>query len=127
MTGTPGPARPSQPWIALAGVLAAALLLAGCGQPGTPPQQDELGRYVIHMGPASFTPYRSWVPPNATVVWVNDSAAGHDVRGPDFASGPFGGIPPGGSFEHRFTEPGTLEYFCYAHHAQGMNGHLVVQ
>lgn len=117
-----------RPSLALATVaLFAALVLAGCGGPGVRPDQDAQGRYVVHLKDASFSPQTARIPLNGTILWVNDSRLGHDVRGPDFASGEPGSLPMGASYQHTFTEKGTFEVFCYAHHSQGMISKVVVE
>ncbi|QBQ54317.1 plastocyanin/azurin family copper-binding protein [Nitrosococcus wardiae] len=34
-------------------------------------------------------------------------------------------MPPGGTYRHTFTVPGTYRYFCIPHEAQGMMGETV--
>lgn len=115
--------------VAVLGLLTSAILLSGCGGPATP-HQDEQGRYVIRMSSDSFRPQHATVPLNATVVWVNDSTAPHDVQGgtgnTSFSSGDFGAMNRGATFEHKFTEPGHYEYYCYIHHGIGMTATLDV-
>ncbi len=51
---------------------------------------------------------------NSTVTWVSHSISYDTVtdRGGSFASG---AIPPGGTFAHTFSGPGTYEYYCLYH------------
>lgn len=111
----------------------AGLLLAGCSGPGTggsTPDTDDQGRYVIHMTSGNqFRPARAEVPANATVVWVHDGGAPHDVTSEDgtFSSGSPGSLTQGEEFAHTFREPGTYEYVCKVHEGSGMRGTIVVE
>src|SRR5687768_2441980 len=93
----------------LVALLLSSVLLAGCsgsGGGGRVPEQDGQGRYVIHMTAGNqFSPANAKVPLNATVVWVHDGGAPHDVQADDksFSSGKAGGITSGGSFTHTFA------------------------
>ncbi|MFA5945055.1 MAG: plastocyanin/azurin family copper-binding protein [Candidatus Thermoplasmatota archaeon] len=117
------------------------LLLAGCSQkaPGVTPPQDEQGRYVIGMASTlMFEPERARIPVGATVTWVNEATMDHDVAGyegdpiksdfSEFSSNDpppdgFGRlIPPGGQYNHTFTEKGTWTIWCHTHHEERMKG-----
>jgi plastocyanin len=114
----------------LAVALLSALALAGCSGGGaTVPSQDDEGRYVIHLTSANkFSPSVAKVPVGATVVWVHDGGAPHDVQddGGGFTSGVAGGMREGDEFEHTFGEAGTHSYSCHIHEDAGMRGKLVV-
>lgn len=106
--------------------------LAGCGGAPQPvePDQDAEGRYVIHMNAANrFVPSLAKVPVGATVVWVNDGGV-HDVTADDgswsSAQAYPSKVPVGSSFEHTFTEAGTVAYHCELHRSSGMVAELVV-
>ena len=107
-----------------------ALALAGCSgsaDDGTVPPQDSEGRYVIHMTSSNrFTPALAKVPVGATVVWIHDGGAPHDVQGDGFSSGPAGGLREGDEYEFTFDEAGTFEYHCIIHQGSGMKGKIVV-
>jgi plastocyanin len=74
------------------------------------------------------------------VRWVNGSSDTHTVSNdpksasdaknvstpPDVARFNSGPIRPGGSFEHRFTTPGTYRYVCEPHEEMGMKGMITV-
>lgn len=109
--------------------LAASLLLAGCTQSGHPsvPEQDEQGRYVIHMTASNrFSPGEAEVPVGATVVWVTDGGV-HDVTSKD---GTFRSedrtLSVGESYSFTFAEEGTYPYQCDLHQSQGMKGTIHV-
>lgn len=119
--------------------------LAGCigGSAGS-------GDYDVGMTIREFRPRTVEVAPGTTVVWRNTSKHTHTVTAyreaiPDgtefFASGGYetqadaedawaenagGGIQPGATFEHEFTEPGNYAYFCIPHEPSNMVGTVVV-
>lgn len=107
-----------------------ALALAGCsgsGGEGTVPQQDSEGRYIIRMTSGNqFVPATAKVPVGATVVWVHEGGAPHDVQGDDFSSGPAGGLREGDEYDFTFEEAGTYAYHCIIHQGSGMKGKIVV-
>lgn len=114
----------------LALALLSLLALAGCSGSGggVVPDQDDEGRYVIHLTAGSkFSPMEAKVPVGATVVWVHDGGAPHDVQGDGFTSGSPGGMREGDEFEHTFNEAGTYSYVCDIHQGSGMKGTLVVE
>jgi len=91
--------------------------------------------------PPSFEPTRVTIKAGDTVKWENvgnsvhhatdDPAAAikpEDVANPAGAK-PFdsGFLPPGSSFTHTFTVPGTYKYVCAAHEMSGMSGEVVVR
>jgi plastocyanin len=89
------------------------------------------GGTSVGMQNIQFDPAEITVAPGDTVTWTNDEAVPHDVQkergpGPDFNSGPEGGMGEGDKFEHTFDEPGTYEYVCRVH-APGMAGTVVVR
>ena len=51
---------------------------------------------------------------NATVSWVSRSISYDTVTSRDGAFGS-GAIPPGGTYTHTFTSPGTYQYYCLYH------------
>lgn len=120
-------------------LLLASLALAGCsGDPGVVPDQDDEGRYVIHLTADNrFEPADARVPVGATVAWQVDGGA-HDINEEDgaFSSADTGqkdanGYPlllqPGQNWTHTFTEAGTYTYWCHTHHEYGMKGVLAVE
>jgi plastocyanin len=89
------------------------------------------GGTSVGMQNIQFDPAEITVAPGDTVTWSNDEAVPHDVKkesgpGPDFSSGPEGGMGEGDTFEHTFDEPGTYEYVCRVH-APGMAGTVTVR
>jgi plastocyanin len=87
-----------------------------------------------------FKPASLTIPVGTTVRWTNASGDTHTVStdprsasDPKNVSTPAGAAPfnsgeirPGGTFEHRFTVPGTYRYVCEPHEEMGMKGTIVV-
>ena len=85
----------------------------------------EVGMQNIQFDPSDVT-----IKAGATVTWTNDEGVPHDVEktsgpGPQFSSGPEGGMMEGDTFAHTFDQPGTYEYVCRVH-APGMAGTIEV-
>jgi plastocyanin len=85
----------------------------------------EVGMMNIQFDPQDVT-----IKAGETVTWTNDEGVAHDVDktsgpGPQFSSGPEGGMMEGDTFEHTFDRPGTYEYICRVH-APGMAGTIEV-
>jgi plastocyanin len=85
----------------------------------------EIGMMNIQFDPPDVT-----IKAGETVTWTNDEGVAHDVDktsgpGPQFNSGPEGGMMEGDTFEHTFDQPGTYEYICRVH-APGMAGTITV-
>jgi plastocyanin len=85
----------------------------------------EVGMQNIQFDPSDVT-----IKAGETVTWTNEEAVAHDVDktsgpGPQFSSGPEGGMMEGDTFEHTFDQPGTYEYVCRVH-APGMAGTIEV-
>ena len=103
------------------GVMTASALASGSAGAGGP------ATIQIVETPVSwqYAPQRAVVilGVNSTVTWASRSVSYDSVtsRAGAFDSGP---IPPGGSFSHTFTTPGTYEYYCVYH--PWMSGEVVV-
>src|SRR5215216_3077418 len=66
----------------------------------------------------AFSPNPIQVSVGTTVTWTNDDAQPHTVNAGEYAtpSRLFDSyIPPAGTFQHTFTEPGEYPYFCILH------------
>ena len=74
--------------------------------------------YAIHipitdLGASPFEPSSIAIPSGMSVIWFNDDDSEHSINFNDTnpeAIGP-ATIAPGGFFIHRFTTPGTYEYW----------------
>jgi plastocyanin len=89
------------------------------------------GATEVSMQNIQFDPAETSVAPGDTVTWTNDESVPHDVQktsgpGPEFSSGPQGGMNEGATFEHTFEDAGTYEYVCRVH-APGMAGTITVR
>lgn len=78
----------------------------------------------------SFRPEELEVAAGTEVVWTNDGRNDHNVLP---AEGEDWGVEaedfaPGSTYRHRFTEPGTYDYYCSLHGTttKGMVGTVVV-
>ena len=89
------------------------------------------GGTQVSMQNIQFSPKDVTVKPGETITFTNDEAVAHDVHkssgpGPDFASGPSGGMQEGDTFELTLDTPGEYEYVCDVH-APGMAGTITVK
>jgi plastocyanin len=85
----------------------------------------EVGMRNIQFDPSDVT-----IKAGETVTWTNEEGVPHDVDktsgpGPQFSSGPEGGMMEGDTFAQSFDQPGTYEYVCRVH-APGMAGTIEV-
>lgn len=62
----------------------------------------------------SFNPVSTTVLSGQTVVWTNNDTDAHTVTADD-GSFDSGIIPPGGTFNYTFTNPGMVNYHCSIH------------
>jgi plastocyanin len=88
------------------------------------------GGAQVGMQNIQFDPADATIKAGETVTWTNNEGVPHDVDktsgpGPQFSSGPEGGMMEGDTFEHTFDRPGTYEYVCRVH-APGMAGAIEV-
>jgi plastocyanin len=122
--------------------LALGLVAAGCGGDDDDdggggggnteePAGGGGGGTQVSMKNIQFAPKDLTVKAGETVTFTNDEAVAHDVHktsgpGPDFASGPTGGMQEGDTFKLTLDKPGKYEYVCDVH-APGMAGTLTVK
>jgi plastocyanin len=96
----------SNTWIPMmAGLLA---LLAG-GADAAPP-----GEIHVSISQFTFRPPVVSIAAGDTVTWVNDDAEEHTVTATD-RSYTSSALDAAETFSHRFTAPGTYQYFCALH------------
>ena len=89
------------------------------------------GGTEVSMDSIQFDPGDVTVKAGETITFVNNESVPHDVHkssgpGPDFASGPSGGMQEGDTFELTLDEAGSYEYVCDVH-APGMSGTITVE
>ena len=88
------------------------------------------GGAEVSMKNIQFDPSDVTIKAGETVTWTNDEGVPHDVDktsgpGPQFSSGPEGGMMEGDTFAQSFDQAGTYEYVCRVH-APGMAGTIEV-
>jgi plastocyanin len=88
------------------------------------------GGAQVGMQNIQFDPADATIKAGETVTWTNNEGVPHDVDktsgpGPQFSSGPEGGMMEGDTFKHTFDRPGTYKYVCRVH-APGMAGAIEV-
>jgi plastocyanin len=130
--------------VLLIACMALALVAAGCGDDDDdsgngggggadteqPADGGGGGGAEVSMQNIQFDPADVTIKAGETVTWTNDEGVPHDVDktsgpGPQFSSGPEGGMMEGDSFAQTFDQPGTYEYVCRVH-APGMAGTVEV-
>jgi plastocyanin len=84
----------------------------------------------VTMQNIQFDPSDVTIKAGETVTWTNAEGVPHDVDktsgpGPQFSSGPEGGMMEGDTFAQTFDQAGTYEYVCRVH-APGMAGTIEV-
>jgi plastocyanin len=113
------------PTLLVPAVLAAAVVLAGCGSDeggGGGAAATVTGVSEVAAKDNRFTPAAIQVPAGTTVTWrFRDGFVPHDVKADGFTSGD---PQRKGSFAHTFDQPGTYPYHCTVH--DGMTGRVVV-
>jgi plastocyanin len=108
-------------------VLAATVVLAGCGGAGGgggggTDAAPVTGVTEVAAKDNRFTPAAIQVPAGTEVTWrFEDGFVPHDVKADGFSSGE---PRRKGSFTHSFAQPGTYAYHCTVH--DGMTGRVVV-
>ena len=114
------------PALLVPAVLAAAIVLAGCGSGdedgGGAAAAPVTGVTEVAAKDNRFTPAAIQVPAGTEVTWrFEDGFVPHDVRADGLSSGD---PQRKGTFTHTFDRPGTYPYRCTVH--DGMTGRVVV-
>jgi plastocyanin len=114
------------PTLLVPAVLAAAIVLAGCGSDdgggGGADAAAVTGVTEVAAKDNHFTPAAIQVPAGTTVTWrFEDGFVPHYVKADGFTSGD---PQRKGTFTHTFAQPGTYPYHCTVH--DGMTGRVVV-
>jgi plastocyanin len=89
------------------------------------------GGTTVTMKNIQFQPNEVTIKAGDTITFRNDEAVPHDVKkdkgpGPDFESGPQGGMNEGDTYKLTLKKPGTYDYICRVH-APGMAGTITVK
>jgi plastocyanin len=122
-------ARLFRRWMCVTGALGVTtVLLAGCvidtegNGADTPKPAPRDADAVVTIADLSFSPSTVEIGTGEAVAWVwDDGVVPHDVV---FEAGPESPQQSGGTWEHRFDEPGTYDYRCTIH--PQMTGRVVV-
>jgi plastocyanin len=114
------------PALLVPAVLAATVVLAGCGGGGGggggADAAPVTGVTEVAAKDNRFTPAAIQVPAGTEVTWrFEDGFVPHDVKADGFSSGE---PRRKGTFAHSFAQPGTYAYHCTVH--DGMTGRVVV-
>jgi plastocyanin len=104
-------------------LLAAALVLVAtaCASQGSAEPPPSVEGPAVAVRDYEFEPASLAVETGATVTWVWQGSAPHDVVGQGFESPD----QSAGTFRHTFEQPGTHAYECTIH--PGMEGTIVVE
>ena len=103
-------------------VLAATVVLAGCGGGGGADAAPVTGVTEVAAKDNRFTPAAIQVPAGTEVTWkFEDGFVPHDVTADGWTSGD---PQRKGTFTRTFDAPGTYPYRCTVH--DGMTGRVVV-
>jgi plastocyanin len=102
-------------------VAAVALATAGCASQGSAGPPPSVEGPAVGVGDYRFEPASLTVEEGATVTWVWEGRAPHDVVGQGFESPD----QSSGTFRQTFEQPGTYAYECTLH--PGMEGSIVVE
>ncbi len=107
-----------------------------CGPtPTSPPGTPQTGVTQLTITGDFFQPTSIQVPQGTTVTWINRDTDDHTVT---FSGGMMDGgvmnggmmnggmMPPGATYRHTFSQPGTYEYYCMFHYQKGMIGWVTV-
>ena len=113
----------------IAPFLGLLVVLGACTSAATDPP-DTTATNIVTLRATSFDPPSITIKAGETVTWKWAEGT-HDVESgttcaPD---GKFSSGEPvaGGTFEQKFDEAGTFDYFCSVHCGSGMVGKVIVQ
>ena len=123
MSGPTGTKR----WLRALAVIASALAVA-CSQHTDPTGPDVEPDVVIELRNFEFSDAEVHVSAGSTVRWRNTTSTYHTVT-PDghTAWSEWQTTSDGETFDVRFDDPGTYDYYCSPHHSIGMTGTIVVE
>ncbi len=115
-TTTRPPRNPTRRNALVVLAVAAGVALSACGDDGSA-QADRAGGATVRIEQSRFQPDELTVAAGTTVAFVNDDPVDHTVTARDETPGDFdsGTLAGDETFEHRFAEPGTYDYFCEIH------------
>jgi plastocyanin len=100
---------------------ALALAATACASEGSAGPAPSIDGPAVAVRDYEFEPASLTVEAGATVTWVWEGRAPHDVVGQGFESSD----QSSGTFRQTFEQPGTFAYECTIH--PGMEGSIVVE
>lgn len=110
----------------LASALVACALLSACTAEDALPETGP----TVTVKSNTFEPSTITIKVGQTVTWEWESGVHNVVSGTSCTpDGKFTSGSPvsGATYDHRFDEAGTFDYFCEPHCSQGMVGKVIVQ
>lgn len=115
-------------WLAFFSVVLLVSLALPANIHAAPPSQAAI---EVKMVEFSFQPQTVTITAGQSVAWTNAGSVNHTTTSEN-QSGDANccwnvTVQPGFTYERVFTEPGTYNYYCSFHRAQGMTGVVVVQ
>ena len=115
----------------LAGALLGISALAACGESSADTPLVEGVTEQVNVLDNTFRPGEQTVAAGTEIVWKNGGHNGHNVvsvDGEDDWGVDADQFAPGDEYRHRFTKPGTYDYYCSLHGTTtaGMVGTIVV-
>ncbi len=106
----------------VAGMLVAALALAGCGGGGDGDKKAEsgggpkAGPGAVRIANFEFKPQTVVVKPGTKVTWTNDDSSIHDIKDTSPLATPVSpSLSQGDTFSITYAQPGTYSYVCGIH------------
>lgn len=113
-------ARVSRLLVTAATPLVLCVVIGGCGDDGTGPNDDTV---TIEMRDNSFSPASRSIAAGTRVRWVNEGSNTHNTTG-EGGAWQSGNLAPDQQFERTFSTAGTFDYECTLH--AGMTGTITV-
>jgi plastocyanin len=111
------------------GLMAAAALVPACSSEDSTPATTATAAATVTVKSNQFDPPTVTVKVGDTVRFTWGGGTHNVVSGTNCTSdGKFtsGAVQSSGSYDQKFTEAGTFEYFCTPHCSMGMTGKVVV-
>jgi plastocyanin len=107
--------------VPLIGLLLITLFYAGCNEDeSTSPPPPPSNPNAVSIVSNTFNPANRSVQAGTTITWTNNDNVAHTVtsgtpQNPTSNIFDSGSIPPGGTFQHTFSQAGSFAYYCTLH------------
>ncbi|MCS6800958.1 MAG: plastocyanin/azurin family copper-binding protein [Chloroflexota bacterium] len=116
-------------WLTALGVLSVVAFAVTPRPTGAAPPRQ--GAIEVRMVEFAFQPQTVTISVGQAVAWVNVGSVTHTTTSvnqiPNDPCCWDVTVQPGFTFERVFSQPGTYQYYCRFHQAQGMTGTIIVQ